>query len=74
MTMVTRYRVEAECGLFLTENGEFSYEIDDAIEFRTEAAAIEESNLHPGTTVERFQRFSTFPDPVIALENARAVA
>ncbi|RVN76935.1 hypothetical protein CN105_34445 [Sinorhizobium meliloti] len=53
MAMVTRYRIEDEVGRVLTNEYFFSYEVDDALE---EAAAF------PGTTVERFERYSTFPD------------
>lgn len=62
MAIVTRYRIEDEIGRVLTADGFFSYEIDDAIQFRTEYAAIEESDLFPGTTVERFERYAAFPD------------
>ena len=61
-TMVTRYRIEDEVGRVLTDEGFFSYEIDDALQFRCEDEAIEEARSFPGTTVERFQRYSTFPD------------
>ncbi|MQW73666.1 hypothetical protein GHK50_33750 [Sinorhizobium medicae] len=61
-TMVTRYRIEDEVGRVLTDEGFFSYEIEDALQFRCEDEAIEEARSFPGTAVERFQRYSTFPD------------
>lgn len=61
-TMVTRYRIEDEVGRVLTSEGFFSYEVDDAVQFRCEDEALEEAAAFPGTTVERFERYSTFPD------------
>ncbi|PND29037.1 hypothetical protein [Sinorhizobium sp. M4_45] len=61
-TMVTRYRIEDEVGRVLTVEGFFSYEVDDALQFRCEDEALEEAAAFPGTTVERFERYSTFPD------------
>ncbi|MQX94715.1 hypothetical protein GHK03_00330 [Sinorhizobium medicae] len=61
-TMVTRYRIEDEVGRVLTNEYFFSYETDDALQFRCEDEASEEARSFPGTTVERFQRYSTFPD------------
>ncbi|MFQ6161433.1 hypothetical protein [Sinorhizobium meliloti] len=61
-TMVTRYRIEDEVGRVLTAEGFFSYEVDDALQFRCEDEAYEEARSFPGTTVERFERYSTFPD------------
>ncbi|OMQ44721.1 hypothetical protein [Ensifer sp. 1H6] len=61
-TMVTRYRIEDEVGRVLTEDGFFSYDSDDALEFRSEAAAIEEASSFTGTSVETFQRYSAVPD------------
>lgn len=61
-TMVTRYRIEDEVGRVLTVEGFFSYEADDALQFRSEDEAYEEVSAFPGTTVERFERYSTFPD------------
>lgn len=60
--MVTRYRIEDEIGRVLTNEGFFSYELDDALQFRCEDEAYEEARSFPGTTVERFERYSTFPD------------
>ncbi|MDX0106618.1 hypothetical protein GOC33_11405 [Sinorhizobium meliloti] len=61
-TMVTRYRIEDEVGRVLTNEYFFSYEVDDALQFRSEDEAYEEAAAFPGTTVERFERYSTFPD------------
>ncbi|MGK9263834.1 hypothetical protein KXS15_23100 [Sinorhizobium meliloti] len=61
-TMVTRYRIEDEVGRVLTNENFFSYEVDDALQFRSEDEAYEEAAAFPGTTVERFERYSTFPD------------
>jgi hypothetical protein len=61
-TIVTRYRIEDEVGRVLTDEGFFSYEADDALQFRSEDQALEEAAAFPGTTVERFERYSTFPD------------
>ncbi|AUX76374.1 hypothetical protein [Sinorhizobium fredii] len=61
-TMVTRYRIEDEVGRVLTDEGFFSYERDDAAEFRCEQDAIEECAYLPGTTVEQFQRYAEYPD------------
>ncbi|ASP98546.1 hypothetical protein GOC87_21590 [Sinorhizobium meliloti] len=61
-TMVTRYRIEDEVGRVLTVEGFFSYEADDALQFRSEDEAYEEVSAFPGTTVERFERYSSFPD------------
>ncbi|RVH05058.1 hypothetical protein CN217_26520 [Sinorhizobium meliloti] len=60
--MVTRYRIEDEVGRVLTNEGFFSYEVDDALQFRSEDEAYEEAAAFPGATVERFERYSTFPD------------
>lgn len=60
--MVTRYRIEDEVGRVLTGEYFFSYEVDDALQFRGEDEALEEAAAFPGTTVERFERYSTFPD------------
>ncbi|ASP63365.1 hypothetical protein [Sinorhizobium meliloti] len=61
-TIVTRYRIEDEVGRVLTNEYFFSYEVDDALQFRCEDEALEEAAAFPGTTVERFERYSTFPD------------
>ncbi|MDE3874637.1 hypothetical protein I7G55_11015 [Sinorhizobium meliloti] len=65
-TMVTRYRIEDEVGRVLTVEGFFTYEVDDALQFRSEDEAYEEAAAFPGTTVERFERYSTFPDFVLS--------
>ncbi|HEV7319432.1 MAG TPA: hypothetical protein VGO04_12590 [Ensifer sp.] len=62
MAMVTRYNIQDEVGRFLTAEGFFSYEADDAAEFRDEDEAIEELAVYPGCTVETYQRPSAFPD------------
>ncbi|MDW9644501.1 hypothetical protein GOB48_22305 [Sinorhizobium meliloti] len=75
-TMVTRYRIEDEVGRVLTVEGFFSYEADDALQFRSEDEAYEEASALPGTTVERFERYSTFPDfflsEVVSVERSAA--
>ena len=65
-TMVIRYRIEDAKGHVLTDEGWFSREADDAAEFRSEDEALEEAAAFPGTTVERFERWSAFPDLVTA--------
>ncbi|MCR6502548.1 hypothetical protein MUO32_26325 [Shinella sp. CPCC 101442] len=62
--MVTRLWVMDAAGLYYAGKGEFSYEQDDAIQFEDEAEAEEASERHPGTTVERFERWSRYPDLV----------
>lgn len=64
MPMVTRFRVEDETGRVLTIAGFFAYETDDAVQFTREDDAIEASDEHPGTTVERFQRYSATADRI----------
>ncbi|PDT55068.1 MULTISPECIES: hypothetical protein [Sinorhizobium] len=73
-TMVTRYRIEDEVGRVLTDEGFFSYEVDDAVIFRSEAAAIEDAAAFPGTTVERFERWSAFPDFPLSISAERSAA
>lgn len=60
--MVVRFWVMDEAGLYYAGNDEFSYEPGDAIAFEDEAEAEEVSERHPGTTVERVERWSQFPD------------
>lgn len=67
MPMVTRYRVETTCGLYLTDCNEFTHDIDDAVQFRTEDAACQEADRHPGSMVERFERYAAFPDLVFSV-------
>ncbi|MHC2488921.1 hypothetical protein ACVII0_002713 [Sinorhizobium meliloti] len=62
MAMVTRFSIQDEVGRFLTNEYFFSYEVDDALQFHCEDEALEEAAAFPGTTVERFERYSTFPD------------
>ncbi len=65
MAMVTRYSIQDEVGRFLTIEGFFSYDDDDAVEFWDEGEAYEELATNPecrGCTVETYQRLSNFPD------------
>ncbi len=62
MAFVTRYQITDEVGRVLTADGFFSYDDDDAEQFRDEDDAIEASDRHPGTTVETFKRWSKYPD------------
>lgn len=62
--MVTRYRIEADCGLYLTGTGDFTHDVDDAVQFTREDDAIEVSDEHPGTSVERFTRYSATADRI----------
>lgn len=65
MAMVTRYSIQDEVGRFLTIDGFFAYDDDDAVEFRDEDEAYEELATNPecrGCSVESYQRLSDFPD------------
>lgn len=62
MPMVTHFRVETLCGMFLTDCNEFTHDVDDAVQFRSEDDACEEADRHPGSSVERFQRWSPLAD------------
>lgn len=62
MAMVTRYSIQDEVGRFLTIDGFFSYDDDDAVEFWDEDEAYDELAAYPGCTVESYQRLSDFPD------------
>lgn len=62
MAMVTRYSIQDEVGRFLTIDGFFAYDDDDAVEFRDEDEANDELAAYPGCTVESHQRLSDFPD------------
>lgn len=62
MAMVTRYSIQDEVGRFLTIDGFFSYDDDDAVEFRDEDEAIDELAAYPGCTVETYQRVADHPD------------
>lgn len=61
MAMITRYRIETKDGLFWV-GGAFSHDELDALEFRSEAAAIEEAAELQDVFVERVERWSAFPD------------
>lgn len=74
MAMVTRYSITDEVGRFLTAEGFFSYEDDDAAEFWDEGEAYEELAAYPGCTVETYQRLSNFPDFTIATSNHERAA
>jgi len=60
--MVTRYWVMDEAGLYFAGDDEFTYEQDDALEFSDEGEAEEVAAAYHGSTVERFQRWSQYPD------------
>jgi len=62
MPMITRYRIETSDGLFLTDCNEFTHEVDDAVQFRSETEACEHADLHKGAMVEKFQRYSAYGD------------
>lgn len=62
MAMVTRYSIQDEVGRFLTIDGFFAYDDDDAVEFRDEDEAYEELAAYPGCTVETYQRVANHPD------------
>jgi hypothetical protein len=62
--MVTRFWVMDAAGLYYAGKGEFSYDQDDAIQSDDEAEAEEVCERHPGTTVERFERWSQYQDLV----------
>lgn len=62
MAMVTRYSIQDEVGRFLTIDGFFSYEDDDAAEFWDEDEAIDELAAYPGCTIETYQRVANNPD------------
>lgn len=56
--MVTRYLIEGRPGQFLTDEGFFTSERDDAAEFTDEDAAYAEASAYPGATVEAYCRVS----------------
>lgn len=60
--MVKRFWVMDAAGLYFAGNDTFTYEQDDALEFTRKDDAEEIAETHPGTTVERFERWSRFPD------------
>lgn len=64
MPMVTRYRVETETGMVLNHDGLFSYDTDDAVQFTREDDASDVADQFPGTTVERFTRYSATADRI----------
>lgn len=71
--MVERFWIMDAAGLYYAGDDEFTYEPDNAIQFRDECEAEEVSAEHPGTTVERFERWSRFPDLVVDVK-ARALS
>lgn len=58
MPMVTRYMIEGAPGRYLTDEGFFTSDRDDAAEFTDEDAAYAEASAYPGATVEAYSRFS----------------
>lgn len=71
--MVERFWIMDAAGLYYAGDDEFTYEPDSAIQFRDECEAAEVSAAYPGTTVERFERWSRFPDLVVDVK-ARALS
>lgn len=74
MPMVTRWCIQDEAGLTLTRDETWSYDGDDAIEFRHEDEAWEAAALYRGATAERFERYSAFPDITAIIEAERSAA
>lgn len=74
MAFVTRWTITDEVGRVLTPDELFSYDTDDAIEFRHEDEAWEAAALYRGATAERFERYSAFPDITAIIEAERAAA
>ncbi len=58
MPMTVSYFIEGEPGRYLTDEGFFTSDRDDATEFTDEAAAYAEASAYPGATVEAYSRFS----------------
>lgn len=58
MPMLTRFFIEREPGRYLTDEGFFTSDRDDAAEFTDEDAAYAEASAYPGATVEAYSRFS----------------
>lgn len=58
MPMLTRYFIEGEPGRYLTDEGFFTADRDDAAEFTDEDAAYETAAAYPGATVEAYCRIS----------------
>lgn len=58
MPMLTRYFIEGAPGRYLTDEGFFTSDRDDAAEFTDEDAAYETAAGYPGATVEAYSRFS----------------
>ncbi|MDX0572139.1 hypothetical protein GOD68_18085 [Sinorhizobium medicae] len=56
--MVTRYLIEGRPGQFLTDEGFFTFDRDDAAEFTDQDEAYETAAAYPGATVEAYSRFS----------------
>lgn len=67
--MVERFWITDAAGLYYAGEGEFAYEPDMAIQFLDEDEAQEISVATPGTTVERFERWSRFPDLVVDVKD-----
>ena len=74
MPMVTRYKISDASGLCWTGvDDEFSYDPDQAVQYRNLDEALEDAAQFAGVTVERFQRFSSAADP-IHIETRRVAA
>lgn len=74
MPMVTRYKIMDASGLCWTGfEDEFSYDPDQAVQYRDLDEAVEDAAQFPGVTVERFQRYSSIADP-IHIANRRVAA
>lgn len=58
MPMLTRYLIESSPGRYLTDEGFFTSDRDDAAEFTDEGEAYAEASAYPGATVEAYSRFS----------------
>lgn len=72
MPMVTRYMIEGRPGQYLTDDGEWTRDRDEAAEFSDEDSAIEEADRFAGASVEKFWRYSEHADFVFGhSSNAR---
>lgn len=58
MPMLTRYMIEREPGRYLTDEGFFTSDRDDAAEFTDADEAYETAAAYPGATVEAYCRIS----------------
>lgn len=79
MAIVTRFRIEDEVGLIMTVHGEFAYDDNGHLaDFRDEEEAMECAfellGKTAGLSVERFERFSDFPDFIPEQITERAAA